>query len=69
MAVLTIEGIDDQGEPIGVPAEWDEEAGEAPRLIVQPDALAGKSSAEKRHDIADWLVKEGAETLTAATQH
>ena len=25
------------------------------RLIVQPDALAGKSSAAKRQDIADWL--------------
>ncbi|WP_420137639.1 aminopeptidase P family protein [Sphingomonas sp.] len=25
------------------------------RLVVQPDALAGRSSAEKRQEIADWL--------------
>ena len=36
------------------------------RLIVQPDALAGKSSAEKRHDIADWLEKEGADSAVLA---
>ena len=36
------------------------------RLIVQPDALAGKTSAEKRHDIADWLDKEGADAVVLA---
>jgi Xaa-Pro aminopeptidase len=36
------------------------------RLIVQPDALAGKNSAEKRHDIADWLEKEGADATVLA---
>ena len=36
------------------------------RLIVQPDALAGKSSAEKRHDIADWLEGEGADAAVLA---
>ena len=36
------------------------------RLIVQPDSLAGKSSAEKRHDIADWLEKEGADSAVLA---
>ncbi|MEP7316307.1 MAG: aminopeptidase P family protein [Sphingomicrobium sp.] len=36
------------------------------RLIVQPDALAGKSSAAKRHDIADWLEKEGADAAVLA---
>ena len=36
------------------------------RLIVQPDALAGKTSAEKRHDIADWLDKEGADAAVLA---
>lgn len=35
-------------------------------LIVQPDALAGKNSAEKRHDIADWLDKEGADAAVLA---
>ena len=36
------------------------------RLIVQPDALAGKSSAEKRHGIADWLESEGADAAVLA---
>lgn len=30
-------------------------------LIVQPDQYAGRSSAEKRHEIADWLEKQGAD--------
>jgi ribonuclease R len=37
VAVLMIEGIDDQGEPIGIPAEWDPEDGEAPRLVVHAE--------------------------------
>jgi Xaa-Pro aminopeptidase len=32
------------------------------RLVVQPDELTGKASAAKRADIADWLVKQGADT-------
>nr|WP_294848524.1 aminopeptidase P family protein [uncultured Sphingomonas sp.] len=36
------------------------------RLIIQSDELAGKSSAEKRHDIADWLEKEGADAAVLA---
>ena len=36
------------------------------RLTVQPDELAGKSSAEKRHEMADWLVKEGANAAVLA---
>ncbi len=36
------------------------------RLIVHPDRLAGKSSAEKRHEIADWLVKQGADAAVLA---
>ncbi|WP_118857881.1 aminopeptidase P family protein [Sphingomonas mesophila] len=36
------------------------------RLIVQPDDLAGKSSAAKRHDIADWLEREGADAAVLA---
>jgi Xaa-Pro aminopeptidase len=30
-------------------------------LIVQPDEYAGRSSADKRHEIADWLDKQGAD--------
>jgi Xaa-Pro aminopeptidase len=36
------------------------------RLIAHPDRLAGKSSAEKRHEIADWLVKQGADAAVLA---
>ena len=31
------------------------------KLSVQPDDLAGKSSAEKRHEIAEWLVANNAQ--------
>ncbi|MDQ3075105.1 MAG: aminopeptidase P family protein [Pseudomonadota bacterium] len=36
------------------------------RLIVQPEALAGKSSAQKRHDVADWLVEKKADAAVLA---
>ena len=36
------------------------------RLVVQPDELAGKNSAEKRHEMADWLHKEGADAAVLA---
>ena len=36
------------------------------RLVVQPDHLAGKSSAEKRTEIADWLGRIGADAAVLA---
>ncbi len=36
------------------------------RLTVQSDEFAGKGSAEKRHDMADWLAKEGADAAVLA---
>jgi Xaa-Pro aminopeptidase len=36
------------------------------RLVIQPDDLAGKNSAEKRHEMADWLHKEGADAAVLA---
>jgi Xaa-Pro aminopeptidase len=36
------------------------------RLTVQPDEYAGKGSAEKRHDMADWLAQEGADAAVLA---
>jgi hypothetical protein len=36
------------------------------RLIVQPDEMAGKNSAEKRHEMADWLHQEGADAAVLA---
>jgi len=35
----------------------------AARLVVQPDALAGRGSAEKRADIAAWLAERGADAV------
>ena len=47
-----------------VDAVWRDRPAPSPaRLIVQPDALAGRSSAEKRQDIADWLAANHADTV------
>jgi Xaa-Pro aminopeptidase len=35
----------------------------AAKLIVHPDALAGRSAADKRAEIADWLAERQADTL------
>ena len=47
VTILAVEGIDDQGEAIGVPVEWDEEWGTAPRIVIAPEAKlrSGKSRA------------------------
>lgn len=50
-----------------VDAVWsDRPEASTERLIVHPDRLAGKSSAEKRHEIADWLVRQGADAAVLA---
>jgi Xaa-Pro aminopeptidase len=36
------------------------------RLAVQPEELAGKSSAQKRHDVADWLTQHKADAVVLA---
>jgi Xaa-Pro aminopeptidase len=36
------------------------------RLIVHPDSFAGKSSAAKRQEMADWLKQQGAQTAVLA---
>ncbi len=47
-----------------IDAVWRDRPAPSPaRLVVQPDALAGKSSAEKRQDIADWLAAHHADTV------
>ena len=38
----------------------------AAQLVVQPEALAGKSSAQKRHDVADWLTGKKADATVLA---
>jgi ribonuclease R len=47
VTMLVVEGIDDQGEPIGVPAEWDEAAGAAPRIVIasEPGARRARAAA------------------------
>ncbi len=47
VTVLAVEGIDDQGDAIGVPVEWDEEQGAAPRIVIAPEpkARGGKTRA------------------------
>ena len=45
-----------------VDAVWpDKPLPSAARLVVQPTELAGRSSAEKRAEIADWLTAKGAD--------
>ncbi|HEY6917574.1 MAG TPA: aminopeptidase P family protein [Allosphingosinicella sp.] len=46
-----------------IDAVWaDRPAPSQARLIVQPDSLAGKSSAAKRQDMGDWLKEQRADT-------
>ena len=53
------------GNPVD--AVWpDRPAPSAAPLTVQPDALAGRSSASKRADVADWLTTVGAEATVIA---
>ena len=48
-------------------AVWtDRPAPSAARLVVQPEALAGKSSAQKRHEVADWLTEKKADAAVLA---
>src|SRR3569623_476304 len=52
------------GDTNPIDAIWpDRPAPSAARLVVQPDALAGKSSAEKRAEIADWLTEQKADAV------
>ncbi|QHL89510.1 M24 family metallopeptidase [Sphingomonas changnyeongensis] len=47
-----------------VDAVWpDQPAPSAARLIVHPDSHAGRSAADKRTDIAQWLVARGADAV------
>src|SRR4029079_3406975 len=50
------------GETTPIYKLWSDRPEESkPHLIVQPDQYAGRSSADKRHEIADWLEKQGAD--------
>ena len=44
----------------------DRPAPSAARLVVQPEELAGKSSAQKRHEVADWLTSKKADAAVLA---
>jgi ribonuclease R len=68
VTVLVIEGIDDAGEPVAVPAEWDEEQGEAPRIVVA--TTRGRGGALSAPGIGDRVLarlapEEGGDGFTA----
>jgi ribonuclease R len=45
VTMLAVEGIDNEGELIGVPVEWDEEIGDAPRIVIVPEAKGARHRA------------------------
>src|SRR5688500_14917782 len=50
-----------------IDAVWaDRPAPSAARLVVQPEEIAGQSSADKRHNIADWLAEKKADAAVLA---
>ncbi|MGH6922534.1 MAG: ribonuclease R [Propylenella sp.] len=53
VTVLAVEGIDDLGEPIGAPVEWDEEWGPRPRIVI---ASAPKGRRGKAPGIGDRVL-------------
>ncbi|MYZ46679.1 ribonuclease R [Rhizobiales bacterium L72] len=55
VTVLLLEGVDELGELIGVPVEWDEEAGEAPRIRIRPEARR-RGVREKAPGIGDRVL-------------
>jgi ribonuclease R len=54
VTVLVVEGIDDQGEPIGVPAEWDDAEGAAPRIVISSER--GRRTREPAPGIGDRVL-------------
>jgi ribonuclease R len=52
VTVLAVEGIDDLGEPIGVPVDWDEEWGTPPRIVI----TAGKGARERAPGLSDRVL-------------
>jgi ribonuclease R len=55
VTVLTVVGVDDQGEPIGVPVEWDDEWGPSPRIVIAPDAK-GRRGATRAPGLGDRVL-------------
>ncbi len=45
VTLLVVEGLSDHGEPIGVPLEWDEAEGAAPRIVITTPPARGKRPA------------------------
>lgn len=55
VTVLAIEGVDDSGEPIGIPVDWDEEWGSAPRIVIAPEAK-GRHAKARAPGIGDRVL-------------
>jgi ribonuclease R len=53
--VLAIEGVDQDGEPVGVPVEWDEEWGSAPRIVVA-SGPKGRHGRDRSPGIGDRIL-------------
>ena len=55
VTVLAVEGIDDLGEPIGVPVDWNEEWGAPPRIVIASGGK-GRGAREKAPGISDRVL-------------
>ena len=55
VAVLAIQGIDDLGEPIGVPVEWDESWGAPPRIVIATEGK-GREARGKAPGLSDRVL-------------
>ncbi len=55
VTVLAVEGIDDLGEPIGVPVDWNEEWGAPPRIVIAGSGK-GRGAQGKAPGISDRVL-------------
>ncbi len=55
VTVLAVEGIDDLGEPVGVPVDWNEEWGSPPRIVIAGGGK-GRGAREKAPGISDRVL-------------
>jgi ribonuclease R len=55
VTILTVEGMDSDGEPVGVPVDWNEELGSAPRIVIA-SAPKDRRSKDKAPGIGDRVL-------------
>lgn len=49
VSVLLAQGVDDQGDLIGVPADWDDESGPPPQIIIRAPGASGRKARATRN--------------------